>query len=131
MVRKTLEIKIQKDSDGMQLRSYLGQELHFTRAQISSLKFRNDGILVNGIRARVNQILREGDLLCLNLKDDANCSPQLIPAEEMPDILYEDNDIVCVDKPAGLVVHPSPGHYQDSSGGKDPTAPGRNPPNGG
>jgi 23S rRNA pseudouridine1911/1915/1917 synthase len=98
----------------MQVGQYLRWELHLTRAQIRTIKFRENGILVNGVWARVNRVLAAGDELKIALADKQEASRHLIPAGDLPDILYEDEDVICVDKPAGLVVHPSHGHYSDS-----------------
>jgi 23S rRNA pseudouridine1911/1915/1917 synthase len=66
-------------------------------------------VLVNAKPGRANQRLLPGDLVQLTLPEEprtTNLAAEAIPIE----ILYEDNDIVVVNKPAGLVVHPSPGH---------------------
>ena len=111
---KTLYFVIEESGAGVTVAQYLKRELHFTKAQIRTLKFRENGITVNGVRTRVNQELSAGDHLQLALSDGDDRSEQLVPAGGMPVILYEDEDVVCVDKPAGLVVHPSHGHFQDS-----------------
>ena len=111
---KSLCYEIEKSCAGVTVAQYLKKELHFTKAQIRTLKFRENGIMVNGIRARVNQELAAGDDLRLALSDGRDRSEQLVLAGDMPVILYEDEDVVCVDKPSGLVVHPSHGHYQDT-----------------
>ncbi|MDF2839147.1 MAG: pseudouridine synthase [Evtepia sp.] len=57
---------------------------------------------------RKNEKLSEGDLLVLDLPD-----PERIDAipEEIPlNVVYEDNDVIVVNKPVGMVVHPAPGH---------------------
>ena len=42
-------------------------------------------------------------------------TPEIAPAPEIPvDVVYEDDDLLIVDKPSGLVVHPSPGHAADT-----------------
>lgn len=114
MTREKLAVTISETETNKTVGQYLKQEMHFTAAQISSLKFQNGGICVNGIQARVTQKLKGGDLLEIGFANDRNQSAHLVPAETMPDILYEDEDVVCADKPAGLVIHPSHGHYQDS-----------------
>lgn len=113
MERKTWTLQI-RESSGMTVAQYLKQELHMTKAQIRTLKFRENGIMINEVRVRVNQVLKTGDVLRLALSDDGDRSAQLVPSEEPLEILYEDEDVICVDKPAGLVVHPSHGHYRDS-----------------
>ncbi|HIE17143.1 MAG TPA: RluA family pseudouridine synthase [Dehalococcoidia bacterium] len=65
-------------------------------------------ILVNGCPARASQKLKSGDRVSVTLPPPEMVSlvPELMPLT----VVYEDNDLVVIDKPAGLVVHPSPGH---------------------
>ena len=71
-----------------------------------------NGITVNGEVAYVNRRLHKGDVLQVILTDFA---PQNIVPENHPiEVVYEDEDIICLNKPAGVVAHPSHGHYSDS-----------------
>lgn len=75
-----------------------------------SLKNTPRGIVKNGAWARTNELLTNGDSLTIRLLDET--SSEHIPAWEHPlDILYEDDDLMVVNKEAGLPVHPSQGHY--------------------
>lgn len=71
-----------------------------------------DGITVGGEVVWVNRTLHEGDILRVVITDHAPDS--IIPAEGRLDIVYEDEDLICINKPSGIVVHPSHGHYADS-----------------
>ena len=71
-----------------------------------------DGITVNGEVVWVNRPLHEGDILRVVITDHA--PDRIIPTEGRLDIVYEDEDLICINKPAGIVVHPSHGHYSDS-----------------
>ncbi len=68
---------------------------------------------------RVSERMRVGETLRVILPEDAD-TVKILPAYgAMPDgstlhILYEDDDLILIDKPAGVVVHPSPGHYADT-----------------
>jgi 23S rRNA pseudouridine1911/1915/1917 synthase len=66
-------------------------------------------VAVNDAPGRANQRLAPGDRIELHLPDAPRLTA-LIPEAIPLVILYEDQDIIVVDKPAGLVVHPSPGH---------------------
>ena len=71
-----------------------------------------NGITVNGEVSYINRRLHEGDVLQVILTD---FPPENIVPEEHPiEIVYEDEDIICLNKPAGVVAHPSHGHYSDS-----------------
>lgn len=82
--------------------------------QIKKAKFRENGILVNGNRVTVRYRLQAGDLLEVLLEDKNQASSHLIPVKGPLNVIYEDADILVVEKPAGIVCHPSAGHYCDS-----------------
>jgi 23S rRNA pseudouridine1911/1915/1917 synthase len=65
-------------------------------------------ITVNGRPAKASLKLDRGDRVMVNIPPEA---PPHLEAEEIPlNIVYEDDDVLVVDKPAGLTVHPAPGH---------------------
>ncbi len=105
---------IKKEDEGMTVREYLNTRVRFSNRQISSLKFRADGIVVNGRTRRVTCILYEGDVLEIGLKDAGNEYLEPGNFTEPPEILYEDRDLLIVNKVQGMVCHPSPGHYSDT-----------------
>lgn len=98
----------------MTLGQYLKQEMHFTKNQISSMKFRNEGLMVNGERARVNRLVKMGDEVKIRLENEEAGSAHLEISEDPLEILYEDKDVLAVWKESGLVVHPSHGHFSDT-----------------
>lgn len=66
------------------------------------------GLRVNGQAVKKNYLLRPGDALDLSLPEPEPALPQ---AQDIPlDIVYEDADLIVVNKPRGLVVHPAAGH---------------------
>ena len=105
---------IDEAAAGLTVREFLNGRVHLSRHQISSLKYRPDGIVVNGETRRVTFVLHAGDVLEIGLKDAGNA--YLVPGEftQPPEILFENPDILVVSKPTGMVCHPSPGHYADS-----------------
>lgn len=98
--------------------SFLKQHLGFTRRQISSLKFMENGILLNGQKARSTCLLRKSDRLSIRLSDRHRTAPQTSPAGSCnlpePVILYEDDDLILADKAPGVPLHPSRGHRGDT-----------------
>lgn len=82
-----------------------------SRSRIQHLM--EDGLVtLNGRPVRASTLVRAGDRL-----DVVIPAPQpttLVPREIPLPVVYEDGDVVVVDKPAGLVVHPAPGHAQDT-----------------
>ena len=105
---------IEKTEEGLTIQQYLKQIAGFSNAQIRSMKFTENGICLGGQRARVTTRLSEGDVLEVLLETKNSSSAHLLSFERMPDILYEDADVIAVNKPAGIAVHPSHGHYQDT-----------------
>ena len=101
-------------TDEMRLGDYLSKILHLTRKEISQVKCREQGIRVNGVQERVTYRLLAGDILEIKLEEKEVSSNQLLPGSDELDILWEDKDILVVNKPAGLVVHPAHGHFQDT-----------------
>ena len=102
---------IEKAEKGLTIQQYLKQIAGFSNAQIRSTE---NGICLGGQRARVTTRLSEGDVLEVLLETKNSSSAHLLSFEQMPDILYEDADVIAVNKPAGMAVHPSHGHYQDT-----------------
>ncbi|MBQ4064714.1 MAG: RluA family pseudouridine synthase [Clostridia bacterium] len=99
--------------DGRPLLDYLRKDLRLSRAEVTSLKQKEEGILLNGTRVTVRAILHEGDVLSLDRADGAageTVLPRPIPVE----ILYEDDDLIAVNKPAGMPTHPSHNHQEDT-----------------
>ena len=69
----------------------------------------NGGVTLNSNRVKAKTLIKEGD--CVELLLPEKVIPE-IEAENIPiDILYEDEDLVVVNKPKNMVVHPAPGHY--------------------
>lgn len=64
-------------------------------------------VLVNGKKKKPKYIVKKGDLIQVNLPEKEGIEPK---AEDIPlDIVYEDNNIIVINKPKGMVVHPAPG----------------------
>ena len=85
------------------LSSFLLGELHMSASLMNKLKW-GDAIRVNGQPQRTNYPVKPGDIITVRLEEE----PPLYPAEDGPlAILYEDDHILVVDKPAGMLIHPS------------------------
>lgn len=85
----------------------------FSRQTIIFLKKSPESILLNGVWAYVNEKLISGDCLTVCLKEEENSAN--IPPIRLPlDIVYEDADILVVNKPAGMPTHPSMNHHDDT-----------------
>ncbi|MBQ0001772.1 MAG: RluA family pseudouridine synthase [Clostridiales bacterium] len=96
------------------LQTFLKQNMGLSKKQISRAKFRPEGITVNGVQRRVTEAVCPGDVVRVLLEEEGVSSDHLVPYPLELQILDEDEDLLAVNKPAGLVVHPSHGHYEDS-----------------
>lgn len=97
------------------LNAFLRRELGLSKRQIAALKFRPEGLMLNGRRCRTNAVLHCWDRLEIRLKEGSSedlvsLSPLACPL----DVLYEDAHLLAVNKPSSLVFHPAHGHYADS-----------------
>ena len=112
-MRKTIDFTIDEKENGLALKTVLSKEVGLSRREISRLKFEK-GLWINGHEARVTEVVHTGDEVCLIFaeKDTAHA----IRILKKPEILYEDEDLVIVNKPAGMVAHPSHEHLDDDMG---------------
>ena len=112
-MKKTLEIKIESEMNGLAIKAVLSRLLGLSRREISRLKF-SGGIVYNGESARVTQPVETGGILRLTFPDQDTAAALILTGR--PDILYEDEDLVIVNKPAGMPCHPSHEHLDDDMG---------------
>ena len=113
-MERNLEYTATITDSGRTVKDILRMDFQLSARQISRAKFMENGIVVNGEEVTVRRVLRAGDHLVVRLEDHEAGSHQLIPQPGELDIRYEDQDLILINKPAGLVIHPSPGHYADS-----------------
>lgn len=71
------------------------------------------GLSIGGERVCSNRVLKENETLEVRLEETEN-SETIVPTAMDLDIVYEDEDILVINKPAGLPVHPSQGHYENT-----------------
>lgn len=98
---------------GENIKTLLKQKFKMSSSLISSLKREEDGILVNGEKKYVNYIIQEGDCVRLTMREEGG-SETIVPVEMKLDIVYEDEDVIIINKPPHLPTHPSAGHYDDT-----------------
>ena len=95
------------------VRSVLSVETGLSDREISRLKFDGE-ILLNGERVHTDRTVRQGDVLKVIFPEDTPAEG--LPVLPVPDILYEDEDMIIVNKPSGIPVHAVHGHLDDSLG---------------
>ena len=102
-------LTISDDDDGIRLDKWLsGQDLNLTRTALQNL-IENGSITVNGKKVAKNYKQKKGDSIKIIIPEPVglNTEPENIPL----DIIYEDDSLLVVNKPKGMVVHPAPGNY--------------------
>ncbi len=108
---RTLEFSIGEDYDGKKLYSFLKGSVHLSTKLVRSLKRTENGLLVNGLHARTVDLLKTGDCVSINIPQDEKTA---VPGSVMPDIIYEDSDVLVVNKPPYMPIHESHNHQGDT-----------------
>lgn len=104
----TITLTVPEDSDGVRLDRFLASVVaDRSRSQIQRL-IKDESVRVGGRIGKSNQPVKAGQTIVLDVPEPVEPQPQ---AEALPlPILYQDRDLIVVDKPAGMVVHPAAGH---------------------
>jgi len=112
---RRLELTVTADNVGARVDTLLRKHLQLSGTVIRRMKWLEDGILVDGVRVNTRFVPRLGQVLSVRLSDPERLSG-VVPAPGELDIVYEDEDIIVLNKAAGVSVHPGPGHYDDTLG---------------
>jgi len=113
-MERILEYCIPKEDSGKLIKDFL-QEQGFSRQNLVELKKIPESILLNGVWEYVTCKLAEGDVLRIHIVEGE--SSEKIPPVELPfPIVYEDEDIIVVNKPADMPIHPSLNNYENTLG---------------
>ncbi len=111
MEERRLELRVtQAQNVGLLLR----RELNCSAAVVRTAKKYPDGILLDGVHTTTADAARPGQTLSILLSDRED--GDLEPARGPVDIVYQDRDLLVLNKAAGVAVHPSPGHHADTLG---------------
>ena len=105
-----MDFLVEKEAEGERLDRFLAQKntAQYTRSYIEKI-IREGLVLYNDKVAKASIKLKRGDRIHLTEKE---AEPLDIRAEEIPlSVVYEDEDLLVIDKPRGMVVHPAPGHF--------------------
>ena len=111
MSQRRLEWVVTQDE---KVDNLLRRELRCSSAVIRTAKGYEDGILLDGRHATTADKARAGQVLSIVVSDRAD--GDLVAAEGPVDVVYEDDDLLVVNKTAGVAAHPGPGHHDDTLG---------------
>ena len=100
----TLEEKVDKNFEGRKIREFLKEKMGLSSRLIKGASI-DKRILVNNNPVKMNYVLKENDEIVINLakKESQNITPEKIDL----DIVYEDKDIIVINKSPNMVVHPT------------------------
>ena len=101
-----MQIQVTEEKQNSRIDKFLSEETEYSRSKISSL-IDSGNILVNGNITKNNYLVKEGDIITLNyVEKELTVEPENLNL----DIVYEDEDVIVVNKPNGMVVHPAVGN---------------------
>lgn len=110
-MKRELQYEVTAEEDGLRLDQYIaGRYMDLSRSYIQKLIKESRVTINKNIQTKTKTAVQESDIVNVSLPDpkELEIKPQDIPL----DILYEDNDVLVVNKPKEMVVHPAPGHYE-------------------
>ena len=112
---RRLELSISPELAGIKVDTLLKKHLNLSGTVVRRIKWLPDGILADGVRVNTRYCPKAGQVLSVRL-DDPQRRSGIVPAPGPLGILYEDGDLVVVNKAPGVSVHPGPGHFDDTLG---------------
>ncbi len=115
MAARYLHIPIGGELHNQEVNTILRRSLHLSGTVLRRIKWLPDGIMVDNQRVTVRYRVQEGQVLSVRLTDPAPTSGT-VPTPGPLELVWEDEDVVVVNKPPGLLVHPSHGHFADTLG---------------
>ena len=106
---KQIILEVDNDDIGLRIDKYLSVEMEdLSRSYVQKL-IKDGQIAVNNSVVKANYKLQKNDRIIVQIPDPKVL--EILPENIPLDILYEDEDVILVNKPKGMVVHPAAGHY--------------------
>ena len=120
MSARYLTVTITPELAGLEVNTLLRRHLGLSGAVLRRVKWLEDGITLDGVRVNVRVRAEAGQTLSVRLTDPLRWAsagfPGVVPVEGPLDIVYEDQDLIVVNKAPGVLVHPGHGHFDDTLG---------------
>ena len=111
-MNRNIDYIIDEDSAGLRVEQFLRRK-RYSGQNLSEIKRMPKSILVNGVHYYMRQELSTGDHLQVRICETQN-SEKIPPTKLALDIIYEDEDLLVLNKPAGMPIHPSLNNYTNS-----------------
>lgn len=96
---------ITAEEDGLTVRQIMRRKLYFSARGVSRLTRLETGIMLNGVKAIVTEVVHEGDELRLEIDDQREPKHRCVPGDWPLDIVWEDEYLIVINKPAGMASH--------------------------
>lgn len=110
MTEERYEFTVAPEEEGRRLDAYLAQKLPDYSRSFLQKNIKSKAVLINGKAAKASYKVMGQDQIVFEAPEPVE--PEIVPENIPLDILYEDSDILIVNKPKNMVVHPAPGHYE-------------------
>lgn len=111
-MNRTLTYTIGDEYNGLRVEQFLKRK-GYSVQNLTEIKRMPESVMVNGVHYYMRQPLAAGDHLEVHICE-TECSEKIPPANLPLDIVYEDEDIIVINKPAGMPIHPSMKNYTNS-----------------
>lgn len=109
---KPIQYTVTAEEDGWIVKNVLQKKLGISRKLLSRIKLTEHGVMLNGERVYISASVTTGDNIAISLQKET--SDDILPQNISFDIVYEDESILIINKAAGIIVHPTHGHYTDT-----------------
>lgn len=111
-MNRTISYDIDSHSEGLRVEQFLRRK-GYSAQNLSTIKRMPESILVNGVHYYMKQTLKAGDRLLVRIQETES-SRNIPPVYAPLSIVYEDEDLIVINKPAGMPIHPSLNNYTNS-----------------
>lgn len=104
-----IELTVGEEADGGRVDRFLTEQLTEQSRSYWQKLLKDGRVQVNGKKVKANYLLSSGDEVLVLLPEPENLA---VEAEDIPlDVIFEDSDVIVINKPRGMVVHPAAGNY--------------------
>lgn len=108
---RQIAFTVPPELDGILVKNFLRYQCGISARLLVKLKRQTDGLLLHGVRVRSVDVLHSGDEICITMTDDEKqAEPKCLPIKNV----YEDEDVLIIDKPFHMPMYPTKGHDCDS-----------------